>query len=346
MQANRNIFAWGLAGSLCLAVALVAACVPVTAPAAAADPLPSWNTGPAKDAILQFVADVTDPAGPSYVPPAERIAVFDNDGTLWTEKPLATQGLFVFRRILELAPAHPEWETTQPYASVLANDTAALQSLSPADVETLLFATHAGMREEAFEAAAKAFLDTAEHPRFGAPFTATVYQPMLELLAFLRANGFKTFIVSGGGVEFIRAYSEDIYGIARDDVIGSMLAYAFQSTADGSMLVRQPEIDDVDLNALKPVNIQRHIGRRPILAAGNSDGDLEMFQYTGGDAGPFLNLVIVHDDAEREFDYRSGAETLMAAAAESPWTLVSMKQDFSTVFPAPGGETGTTPDSN
>jgi hypothetical protein len=173
---------------------------------------------------------------------------------------------------------------------------ATLQSLTPEDIEQLLFATHAGMTEDEFEAAAKAFLDTAQHPRFGAPYTATVYQPMLELLAYLRANGFKTFVVSGGGVEFMRAYAEDIYGIPRDDVIGSSVEYAFQATDGGYALVRLPEMATVDLNDQKPVNIQRHIGRRPILAAGNSDGDIEMLQYTGGGGGPFLNLVIVHDE--------------------------------------------------
>jgi len=176
-------------------------------------------------------------------------------------------------------------------------------------------------------------LSAATHPRFDVPYTATVYQPMLELLAFLRANGFKTFVVSGGGVEFMRAYAEDVYGIARDDVIGSSVEYAFQATDDGFVLVRLPEIATVDLNAAKPVNIQRHIGRRPILAAGNSDGDIEMLQYTGGGSGPFLNLVIVHDDAEREYDYLEGADNLMGMAAQSPWMFVSMQRDFNQVFP-------------
>jgi putative hemolysin len=304
-----------------------------TTPVAATDPLPSWNPGPAKNTILQFVTDVTDPAAPSYVPPAERIAVFDNDGTLWTEKPIIPQVAFLFQRIVELAPEHPEWQTTQPYQAVLEQDLETLQSLSEQQVEELIFATHAGMSAEAFAAEAKAFLDTARHPRFGVLYTETVYQPMLELLAFLRAHDFKTFVVSGGGIEFIRVYSEEVYAIPRDDIVGSSLQYEFQLTADGSALIRQPEMDSVNVNEMKPINIQRHIGRRPILAAGNGDVDLEMLQYTGGDEGPYLNLVIVHDDAKREYDYTTGAEELMAAAAQSPWMLVSMKRDFKTIFP-------------
>ena len=309
---------------------------------ATANPLPAWNPGPAKDAILKFVADVTDPAGPSYVPPADRIAVFDNDGTLWTEKPIPVQAAFVFTRIAQMAPEHPEWQTTQPYRAVLEQDVETLQSLSAEDVEKLLFATHAGMTEEEFEATAKAFLDTAKHPRFGVLYTETVYQPMLELLALLRANGFRTFIVSGGGVEFMRVFSEEVYGIPRENVIGSSLQYEFQQTSDGSVLVRQPEMVSFDDREMKPVNIQLHIGRRPILAGGNSDGDLAMFQYTGGRSSsseggkvPFLNLLLVHDDAEREYDYLTGTDKVMSAAAQSPWMFVSMKRDFKTVFPTP-----------
>ena len=301
--------------------------------AEAADPLPAWNAGPVKKAILQFVADVTDPASPSYVPPVERIAVFDNDGTLWTEKPIATQGAFVFARIAQMAPDHPEWKTTQPYQAVLEGDRKALETMSAEDVEKLVFATHAGMTEEQVDAAATAFLSDAKHPRFGVLYTDTVYQPMLELLALLQVNGFKTFIVSGGGVEFMRAFSEEVYGIPRENVIGSSLQYAFQQTPDGSVLVRQPELLSFDDRAMKPANIQLHIGRRPILAVGNSDGDLEMLQYTDSRNGPFLNLLLVHDDAEREYNYASNTDAVRTAAAQSPWLFVSMKNDFKTMFP-------------
>ena len=324
----------GLVAALAASVDYFTTCfgAETTAPAAA-DPLPAWHEGPAKSTILDFVAAVTDPANPQYVLPADRIAVFDNDGTLWTEKPVVPQAAFIFQRIAELAPDHPEWQSTQPFQAVLEHDLAALQALSTEDVEKLLMATHAGMTEAEFEAAAQAFLATATHPRFDVPYTATVYQPMLELLTFLRAHDFKTFVVSGGGAEFMRAYAEDVYDIPRDDVIGSSIEYEFQATADGYVLVRLPEVADIDLNAQKPVNIQRHIGRRPILAAGNSDGDIAMLQYTGGDDGPFLNLVIVHDDAAREYAYQEGAEQLMSLAAQSPWMFVSMQRDFNTVFP-------------
>jgi putative hemolysin/phosphoserine phosphatase len=310
--------------------------------ATSADPLPSWNAGPTRDAILKFVADVTDPESPSYVTQADRIAVTDNDGTLWTEKPITAQAAFVFQRIVELAPEHPEWQTTQPYQAVLEQDVETLQSLTAEEVEELLFATHAGMTEEAFDATAKAFLDSTVHPRFERPYTETVYQPMLELLAYLRANGFKTFIVSGGGVEFMRAFSEEVYGVSRENVIGSSLQYEFQQTPEGSVLIRQPEIVSFDDREMKPANIQLEVGRRPIVAIGNSDGDLAMFQYTGGRGspspggqGPYLNLLVVHDDPEREYEVMTGNDEIMAATAQSPWLFVSMKNDFETVFPPP-----------
>ena len=328
-----------------LVVFLLGACVPVTASPVqsqpeAADLLPSWNPGPTKDAILNFVADVTDESGPSYVAPGDRIAVFDNDGTLWTEKPIPVQAAFVFARIEEMAPDHPEWQMTQPYQAVLEQDAETLQNLSTEDVERLLFTTHAGMTEEEFEATAASFLDTATQPRFGVPYTETVYQPMLELLALLQANGFKTFIVSGGGVEFMRVFSEEVYGIPRENVIGSSLQYAFQQTPDGSVLVRQPELVSIDDRAMKPANIQLEIGRRPIMAVGNSSGDLEMLQYAGGRSAsaeggqvPYLNLLVVHDDADREYDYLTNTDEVMTAAAQSPWLFASIQKDFKTVFP-------------
>lgn len=330
---------------LAVAALVLGACVPVTARPAplqgtAVDPLPSWTPGPTKDAILSFVADVTDAAGSAYVAPEDRIAVFDNDGTLWTEKPLPAQAAFVFTRIAQMAPEHPEWQTTQPYQAVLEQDVEALQNMSPEDVEKLLFTTHAGMTEEEFEATVREFLATARHPRFGVPYTKTVYQPMLELLAFLQSNGFKTFIVSGGGVEFMRVFSEEVYGIPRENVIGSSLQYEFQQTPNGCVLVRRPELTSFDDRAMKPANIQLAIGRRPIMAVGNSDGDLEMLQYTGGRSAPatggqvpYLNLLVVHDDADREYDYLTNTDKAMAAAAQSPWWFASMQNDFKTVFP-------------
>jgi len=302
------------------------------------DPLPSWNNGPVKDAILKFVADVTDPAGASYVPPEERIAVTDNDGTLWTEKPIPAQGAFVFARIEELAAGHPEWKTTQPYQAVLEKDAQTLASLSEEDVAKLIAVTHAGMPVEEFMDLSQAFLKTARHPRFNTLYTETVYQPMLELLVLLRANDFKTFIVSGGGAEFMRAFAELVYGIPPENVIGSSLQYEFRLTPDGPDLMRMAEIATFDNEEEKPINIQRVIGRRPILAAGNSDGDLAMFQYTGAGEGPSLVLLLVHDDAEREYDYLDGAEAVNAAAAQSPWQFVSMQRDFARIFPFDSGQ--------
>ncbi len=311
--------------------------VPPTSPpavetqAALTDPLPSWNAGPARTSILDFVAGVTQAGGPSYVPPAERIAVFDNDGTLWTEKPLPVQGAFVFDRINQMAPEHPEWQTTQPYQAVLEKDPQALAALSEEDIARLIAVTHAGMTVDQFTALVKSFLETARHPRFQVPYTQTVYQPMLELLDYLRANDFKIFIVSGGGTDFMRAFSEPVYGIPLENVIGSSLKYQFQLTDSGAQILRLPEVAFTDNKEDKPVNIQRIIGRRPILAAGNSDGDLAMFQFAG--SGPSLVLLLVHDDAEREYDYLEGTDQVMTAAAQSPWMFVSMKRDFARMFP-------------
>jgi len=350
----RPVLMLSLVAGLILAACVAAPLAPAPAPVATAvqtaptvapapapsqapvvvDPLPSWNEGPAKTSILKFVADVTDAAGPLYVPPAERIAVLDNDGTLWTEKPVPVQAAFVFARIQQMAKDHPEWSTTQPYAAVLSGDQAAIQQFTPADIEELVYATHAGMTEEEFESIAKAFLDTAVHPRFKVPYTQTVYQPLLELLDLLRANDFQPYIVSGGGADFMRVFAADVYGIPPDDVVGSSLQYEFQQTSSiTGDLIRKPEMVTIDDKEMKPVNIQRHIGRRPIMAVGNSDGDLPMFQYTAGGKLPYLNLLIVHDDAEREYDYLSGTDAMMAAAAQSPWMFVSMRQNFRTVFP-------------
>lgn len=309
-----------------------------TSAGAAVDPLPSWNEGSAKASILKFVADVTDPESANYVAPDERIVVTDNDGTLWTEKPIPAQGAFVFTRIGEMAKDHPEWATTEPYATVLSGDPEAIAQLTPEQVEELLYTTHAGMTTDEFNAIAKRFLDTALHPRFNVLYTQTVYQPMLELLVLLRANGFQPFIVSGGGADLMRVFAPDVYGIPTDDVVGSSLQYKFEQTsAITGELVREPEIVTFDNDVMKPVNIQRHIGKRPIMAIGNSDGDLQMFQYTAGGDKPYLNLLIVHDDAEREYDYLSGTDAVMAAAAQSPWLFVSMKRDFATMFPPVSG---------
>lgn len=309
---------------------------PTPGPTGANDPLPSWNQGAAKQDIITFVKSVTDPASGSYVPPKERIATLDNDGTLWAEKPVPVQAAFLFQRIAELAEDHPEWRTMQPYQAVLEQDSKQLEHLGAEDVEKLIFATHAGMTQNEFEAETKTFLDTAQHPRFDVLYTQVVYQPMLELLEWLRENDFQAFICSGGGAELIRAFSEEIYGIPRENVIGSSLQYEFRETATGPVLIRKSDLVSFNDKQMKPVNIQLHIGRKPILAVGNSDGDIQMLQYADDGKGPFLNLLLHHDDAEREYAYDQGTEKALETAMQRNWTVISMKRDFKIVFPFEG----------
>jgi dipeptidase D len=340
----------------CTPLAPAAAPAPAVAPAAtsaapvaqaapeqpAADPLPSWNEGPTKTTILKFIADATDPNGPQFIPLADRIVVSDNDGTLWTEMPVPAQAAFVFARIQAMAKDHPEWATTQPYAAILSGDQEAIKAFTPEQIEELMFTTHAGMSQEEFENVARDFFATALHPQFKVSYTQTVYQPMLELLDLLRANHFQPYIVSGGGADFMRAFAPDVYGIPTDDVVGSSLQYEFKQTSPiTGDLFRLPEMVTFDDKTMKPVNIQRNIGKRPVMAIGNSDGDLAMFQYTGGGKLPFLNLLVVHDDADREYDYDSGTDAVRTAAAQSPWLFVSIKKDFKTVFPPSPPEAGT-----
>jgi phosphoserine phosphatase len=298
-----------------------------------ADPLPSWNEGAAKRAIVEFVERVTEPGGPDYVAPEDRVATFDNDGTLWAEKPTYFQVVFLSDRVGELAAEHPEWRSTQPFKAVLEGDADYLHAIGVGEVFELFTATHAGMSQTEFEAEAREFLETARHPRFDVPFPELIYQPMLELLDHLRANEFKVFIVSGGGIEFIRQFSEAAYGIPREDVIGSSLKYEFRETDPGSEIYRLPELGSFDDKEVKPANIQLHIGRRPILAVGNSDGDIQMMQYATDGSGPRLSLLLHHDDAEREYDYDHGTERALEMAANRGWTVVSVRDDFRRVFP-------------
>jgi len=301
--------------------------------AVAADPLPSWNEGAAKQAILELVERVTKPGGPDYVAPEDRVATFDNDGTLWAEKPTYFQLVFLSDRVRELAAEHPEWRSTQPYQAVLERDAEYLRTIGMSEVLELVAATHAGMSQAEFEEETREFLETARHPRFEVPFTEVIYQPMLELLDHLRANAFKLFIVSGGGIEFIRQFSEAVYGIPREDVIGSSLKYEFRETDSGSEIYRLPELGSFDDKEVKPANIQLHIGRRPILAVGNSDGDIQMMQYATDGSGPRLALLLHHDDAEREYDYDHGTERALEVAAERGWIVASVRDDFRRVFP-------------
>jgi phosphoserine phosphatase len=308
------------------------------ATAHAQDPLPSWNDGPTKTAILEFVSAVTDKDGKDYVEPAERIATFDNDGTLWVEYPMYTQILFAFDRAKELAPQHPEWKTTQPFKALLEGDMKTVGASGEKGIMEILMATHSGMTAEEFEQEASQWLATTKHPKFDRLYTECVYQPQLELLAYLRANGFKTFICSGGGKAFMRPITEEAYGIPPEQVVGSSIVAEFQVKDGKAALVRTPKINFVNDKEGKPVGIYQQIGRRPILAFGNSDADMQMIEYTMAGEGRRMGLFVHHTDADREFAYdrksHVGAldKALDQADAEG-WIIVDMKKDWKTVFP-------------
>jgi phosphoglycolate phosphatase-like HAD superfamily hydrolase len=323
-------------GALGVALALFSGCA--TGQTAAADALPSWNDGPAKQAIVDFVAKTTRAGSPDFVPPEQRIATFDNDGTLWSEQPLYAQLLFALDRVKVLAPQHPEWKDTEPFASLLEGDVQGALAGGEQAMLEIVMATHAGMTTQQFEQIVKDWIATAKHPKTGRPYTEMVYQPMLELLAYLRANGFKTFIVSGGGIEFMRPWTERVYGIPPEQVVGSSIVTKFEMRAGKPVLARLPEIDFIDDKAGKPVGINRHIGRRPLAAFGNSDGDLQMLQWTTAGAGPRLAVYVHHTDAAREWAYdRTSSigrlDTGLDEAKTKGWTVVDMKTDWLRVFP-------------
>ena len=305
----------------------------------AADPLPSWNEGATKQAIITFVTQVTTDGAPTFVPPAERIATFDNDGTLWAEQPMYVQAFFIFDRIKALAPQHPEWADKEPFSAVLKGDFKAALAGGERAIMEMVMATHAGMTSDEFSAIVTDWLATARHPLTKRPYTEMVYQPMLEVLSYLRANGFKTFIVSGGGIEFMRPWTERVYGIPPEQVIGSSIKTKFEMRADGPVLVRLPEINFIDDKAGKPVGIQQHIGRRPIAAFGNSDGDLQMLQWTAAGPGPRFCLYVHHTDAEREwaYDRQSHIGQLDKGLDEAlikGWIIADMKRDWKAIFPS------------
>ncbi len=300
--------------------------------------LPSWNDGAAKTSIVEFVTRVTKAGGPDYVQPAGRIAVFDNDGTLWAEQPMYFQAFFAFDRVKAIAPQHPEWKDRQPFKAILENDRKALLASGEKGAMEILMATHSGMTTGEFEKIVKDWLTTARHPRFNRPFTDLIYQPMLELLAYLRENGFKTYIVSGGGVDFMRPWAEKVYGIPPEQVVGSSIKLKFDIRDGKPVLTRLPDIDFVDDGPGKPVGIQKFIGRRPIAAFGNSDGDLQMLQWTAAGAGPRFMLLIHHTDAEREWAYDRQSpigrlDKALDEALRRGWTVVDMKNDWKKVFP-------------
>jgi len=300
-------------------------------------PLPSWNDGATKHAILAAVKEATTAGRPGFIPVAERIATFDNDGTLWVEQPIYTQLAFALDRVKVLAPHHPEWKTEEPFASLLEGDLSGAMAGGEKSILEVIMATHAGMSTAQFEQIVVDWLATARHPRFKRPYTELVYAPMVELLAYLRANGFKTFIVSGGGVEFMRPWTEQIYGIPPEQVVGSRIKTSWEMTPEGPVLMREAGIDFIDDKAGKPVGINAMIGRRPMAAAGNSDGDRQMLEWVPTDR-PRLRLLVHHDDADREYAYGAKShvgtfsDSLMAEAKAKGWTVVSMKDDWKRIF--------------
>ena len=319
------------ASAVLLLLVTVAGCTESSAP------LPSWREGTAKAAILEFVAAVTDKSSKDYVKPAERIAVFDNDGTLWVEKPMYTQLLFAFDRVKDLAPQHPEWKTEQPFKAVLEGDMKTVGASGMRGLMKIVMATHSGMTATEFEKTVSNWLATHKQARFKRPYTECVYQPQLELLAYLRANGFKTFIVSGGGIQFMRPWAEKVYGIVPEQVVGSSVVTEFRIKDGKPALVRMPRIGFIDDKAGKPVGIHEHIGRRPILAFGNSDGDMQMIQYTTAGEGRRLGLFVHHTDADREYAYDRKShvgklDKVLDRADANGWIIVDMKKDWKTVF--------------
>lgn len=308
------------------------------------DPLPAWNDGPAKQAIVDFVKATTTEGGPQFVPPADRIATFDQDGTLWVEHPIYSQAMFALDRVRELASSHPEWATTEPFKSVLAGDHAAMAKFSEGDLAQIVAATHAGMNTEEFLAIVKQWLATAKDPRWQRPYTELIYQPMLEVMQYLRANGFRTYIVSGGGQEFIRVYSERVYGIPVEQVVGSSIVTKYEFKDGKPALMREPKIFFIDDHDGKAIGINLFIGKRPVAAFGNSGGDREMLEWTGGGDGARLMMLVLHDDAEREYAYGPAnslpdtkvgtfPQALIDEAKSGGWTVISMKNDWKRIFP-------------
>ena len=302
------------------------------------DPLPSWSEGDTKKAIIDFVTAVTTEGGSDHVPPEERIATFDNDGCLWSEKPAYFQLLFAVDRVKALAADHPEWTTTQPFQAVLEDDREALLASGEKGLAQLVMASHAGLTAEEFDSAVAEWLKTARHSRFDRPYHELVFQPMLELLAYLRANEFKTFIVSGGGIDFLRVFAEDVYGIPPEQVVGSSIKAGYEVRDGKPVIVKLPELNFIDDKEGKPVGIHQHIGRRPIFAAGNSDGDFQMLEWTTSGEGPRFGLLVHHTDEEREwaYDRESAIGKLVRGLDEGPergWFFADMKRDWKTIYP-------------
>jgi len=331
--------------SLCFWVVVVCAVlITVVQVDAQTDVLPSWNDGPAKQAIVEFVQAATNQAGPKYIAPEDRVATFDQDGTTWVEHPIYTQAIFALDRVKALASEHPEWKTTEPFKSVLGGDKEAMAKFGEQDWAHIMAATQTGMSTEAFIEIVKQWLATARHPRFERPFTDLVYQPMLEVLDYLRGQGFKTYMVTGGGQEFVRAYGERVYGIPPEHVVGSSTATKYEYQDGKPVLLRLPKVFFVDNDAGKAIGINLFIGRRPVAAFGNSTGDREMLEWTGAGGGLRLMMLVLHDDAEREYAYGPAvglpdtkvgtfSQALYDEAMKKGWVVISMKKDWKVVFP-------------
>jgi hypothetical protein len=327
MRAKQQVF---LTVVLCLAA--------FVCQSSAQDLLPSWNDTAPKKAIIDFVGRVTKEGSPDFVPLPERIAVFDNDGTLWAEQPIYFQFLFVVDRVKAMAPQHPEWKEKEPFASALKGDLKALAATGVKGMLELTEATHSGITTDEFAKIVKEWIATAKHPKTGRPLTEMVYQPMLELLTYLRTSGFKTFIVSGGGIEFMRPWTEKVYGIPPEQVIGSSGKLEFEVRDGKPVMVKLPAVDFIDDREGKALGIQLHIGRRPVMAFGNSDGDLQMLQWTTSGSGPRFGLLVHHTDAEREWAYDRASsigklDKAWDEAVAKGWTVVSMKDDWKDIFP-------------
>ena len=321
-------------------VVVIALHVGCRSSAPSADPLPSWNDTAPKKSIIDFVGKVTKEGSPDFVPVDERIAVFDNDGTLWVEQPMYVQLAFTLDRVKQLAPQHPEWKNMQPFKGILEGDMRAVAGSGEQGLMQIMAATHAGMSVDEFQKIVAGWLAASQHPRFNRPYTQCVYQPMIELLAYLRAHGFKTYVVSGGGIEFMRPWTEKVYGIPPEQVVGSSIKTEFKDDNGTPELMRLPTVNFIDDKQGKPVGINQYIGRRPIAAFGNSDGDQQMLEWTAAGGGARLMLLVHHTDADREYAYdRQSAigklDTALTEANAKGWVVVDMKNDWKTIFPPP-----------